>query len=91
VTAVPFEVEIGSTGEILVVGPDQSILEVLREAEIDIDASCEEGTCGTCETSVLRGTVDHRDFVLNEAERAASTSMMVCVSRASCPRLHLDL
>lgn len=86
-----FEVQIDSTGEVLQVGPHQSILEILRTAGIEIDASCEEGTCGTCETRVIEGSVDHRDFVLTKEERATASTMMVCVSRAECPRLRLDL
>jgi ferredoxin-NADP reductase len=86
-----FEVQIDSTGDVLEVGPEQSVLGVLREAGLEVDASCEEGTCGTCETRVIEGAVDHRDFVLTEEERATASTMMVCVSRAACPRLHLDL
>lgn len=86
-----FEVEVDSTGEVYTVDPDQSILQVLREAGVDILASCEEGTCGTCETPVLDGAVDHRDFVLTPEERQQSSTMMICVSRAACPRLRLGL
>jgi ferredoxin-NADP reductase len=86
-----FEVQIDSTGEIFSVGPDQSILGVLRDAGVYVDASCEEGTCGTCETPVLDGAVDHRDFVLSEDEREDARTMMVCVSRAACPRIRIGL
>lgn len=86
-----FEVQIASTGEALTVSPEESVLEVLRCNGIDIDASCEEGTCGTCETRVLDGQIDHRDFVLTAAEREQNALMMVCVSRAACPRVVLDL
>jgi ferredoxin-NADP reductase len=86
-----FQVQIDSTGEVLTVGADQSILAVLRDAGVQIDASCEEGTCGTCETRVLDGAVDHRDFVLTDEERETASTMMLCVSRAACPRLRLDL
>jgi hypothetical protein len=40
---------------------------------------------------VLDGEVDHRDYVLTEAEKAANTCMMPCVSRACGARLVLDL
>jgi ferredoxin len=86
-----FEVQVDSTGEIFTVDIDQSILEVLREAGVYVDASCEEGTCGTCETPVLEGEVDHRDFVLTDDERKNAKTMMVCVSRAACARLRLGL
>ena len=48
-------------------------------------ASCLEGVCGTCETEVIDGDVDHRDSVLNEEEQAANEYMMICVSRCKSP------
>ncbi|MFS2031215.1 2Fe-2S iron-sulfur cluster-binding protein, partial [Curtobacterium sp. CT11-45] len=56
-------------------------------------SSCREGTCGTCETPVLEGEVEHRDTVLSPEEQADDRTMMVCVSRArrGCPRLVLEL
>jgi ferredoxin len=53
--------------------------------------SCRESTCGTCETVVLEGVVDHRDSVLTPEECASNDVMFVCVSRAAGPRLVLDL
>jgi ferredoxin len=53
--------------------------------------SCREGNCGTCETNVLAGEVDHRDEVLDDDEKAANDVMMICVSRAAGDRLVLDL
>ncbi len=40
---------------------------------------------------MLAGEVDHRDALLTDAERAAHDTMFVCVSRAACPRLVLEL
>ena len=54
-------------------------------------SSCRKGTCGTCETPVLEGEVEHRDSVLTPDEQAAGDTMMICVSRAAGPRLVLDL
>lgn len=73
------------------VGPEQSILEAAEIAGIDVPTSCREGTCGTCETPVIAGTIVHRDSILSDAEREASATMMICISRASCSRLVLDL
>lgn len=86
-----FEVELASTGQVVSVADGQSVLSVLRESGVDVLSSCEEGTCGTCETAVLAGVPDHRDIVLSPAERAACDLMMVCVSRSKTPRLVLDL
>ncbi|GAA4782395.1 PDR/VanB family oxidoreductase [Microbacterium gilvum] len=91
VRAEPFEVELLSTGEVLEVPPDRSILEVLEGHGVLAVSSCREGTCGTCETVVVEGEVDHRDRVLTPHERETSPVMMVCVSRAACDRLVLDV
>lgn len=86
-----FEVELASSGRVLTVPPEKSVLQVLEEGGVDVLSSCTEGTCGTCETGVLEGEVDHRDSLLTPAEQAANDTMFVCVSRAACPRLVLDL
>ncbi len=86
-----FEVVIASTGERLAVAPGQSILDALDAAGIEVERSCCEGTCGTCETGVLSGEPDHRDTVLTQQEREQGDFMMVCVSRSRSPELVLDL
>jgi ferredoxin-NADP reductase len=86
-----FEVELAQSATTLTVPPDRSILEVVEDAGVFVLSSCREGTCGTCETGVLAGEVDHRDSLLTDEERAANDTMFICVSRAACPRLVLDL
>lgn len=86
-----FEVELAGSGRVLAVPADRSILEVVEESGVPVLSSCQEGTCGTCETGVLGGTPDHRDSVLTAAERREGEVMMICVSRACSPRLVLDL
>jgi ferredoxin-NADP reductase len=75
----------------LTVPPTESILEVIKQAGVGPPFSCEEGTCGTCETTIIEGVADHRDSLLTEAERAAGQTMMICVSRALSDRLVLDM
>jgi len=89
--ATGFGVELANSGTRLTVPPGKSVLEVLEDAGVAVLSSCREGTCGTCETTVLDGVVDHRDSLLTEAERAAHDTMMICVSRARGARLVLDL
>lgn len=86
-----FQVELARSGRTLVVPEDKSILHAVEEAGITVLSSCQEGTCGTCETVVLEGVPDHRDSVLNDEEQAACDVMMICVSRSRGPRLVLDL
>jgi len=87
----PFTVVLDRTGAEVVVTPQVSVLEAVRSAGVEVLSSCREGTCGTCETTVLAGDPDHRDSVLDEAERAAGDCMLVCVSRSRGDRLVLDL
>jgi ferredoxin-NADP reductase len=87
----PFEVELSMSGMTVTVPPDRSILEVVEEEGVFVLSSCHEGTCGTCETPVLQGEIDHRDSILTPQERARGDVMFICVSRAACPRLVLDL
>ncbi|MFF5897848.1 PDR/VanB family oxidoreductase [Streptomyces argenteolus] len=86
-----FEVECRTSGVTLTVGAGTSVLEAAEGAGISVNNSCRDGICGSCETRVLDGTPDHRDFLLSEAERATGTTMMICVSRCASGRLVLDL
>ncbi len=86
-----FEVELAQSGTTLTVPADRSILDVVEESGLQVLSSCQEGTCGTCETGVLDGVPDHRDSVLTDDEQAANDTMMICVSRSCSARLVLDL
>jgi vanillate O-demethylase ferredoxin subunit len=86
-----FKIQLNSTGDVLDVPADKSIVEVLAEAGIEIPVSCEQGICGTCLTPVLQGTPDHRDLVLTEGEHEDNDQMTLCCSRALTDLLVLDL
>lgn len=85
-----FELEI-DTGEVFTVPADRSIVDVLEENGFDVDASCREGTCGTCVLPVLAGEPDHRDNCLTRREKAANDQIAACVSRARSSRLVVEL
>lgn len=87
----PFVLELARTGATVTVGPELSVLEAARRAGATALSSCEQGTCGTCETPVLAGVPDHRDSILADHERAAGDCLFPCVSRACTDRLVLDL
>ncbi|MBZ4486999.1 PDR/VanB family oxidoreductase [Microbacterium sp. cx-55] len=93
VWTAPFEVELAASGDIVTVAPDQSILDAIRQQspETIVLSSCRRGTCGTCEVPVLEGEVEHRDSVLTPLEQEHGDVMMICVSRAACPLIVLDL
>ncbi len=82
----PFDVHIASTGQILHVPADRSLLDVLRTNGFEIRASCEAGVCGSCECGYRSGSVIHRDKVLPLSKR--QDRIMPCVSRA---RLEMTL
>jgi vanillate O-demethylase ferredoxin subunit len=90
-TDAAFEVQVGRDGEIFAVAPDQSIIEALEDAGVDLIYDCQRGDCGICQTEVLEGIPDHRDVVLSDEEKASNKVMQICVSRAKTPRLVLDL
>lgn len=76
-----------------VVPADESILMAADFEGVVVPGDCMEGTCGSCETRVLLGQVEHRDSILSPQDRLSSRTMMICVSRAKpgCTRLELDL
>lgn len=86
-----FEVVLARSGSTVTVGPETSVLDAVQAAGADVLSDCREGICSSCETKVLEGDIDHRDHVLTDRERQEGSVMMLCVSRAACPRLVLDL
>jgi vanillate O-demethylase ferredoxin subunit len=75
-------VELARTGITILVPPGKSILDAVREAGVPANSSCEQGTCGACETRVLEGVPDHFDAVLSPADRKSGKMMMICCSGA---------
>lgn len=86
-----FDVELSLAGMTVRVEPGVSILESIRSAGVPTVSSCQQGTCGTCETFVVAGDVDHRDSILTEDEKRESEVMMICVSRCRDTKLVLEL
>ena len=84
-----FQVRISSTGDVLDVPHDKSILDVLTEHGYRLEVNCVHGLCGTCKTRYLEGEPDHRDMILNSAEKAEF--MTPCVSRSISAEIVLDL
>ena len=86
-----FEVELFHSKQVIKVNPGQTILEALRFVGISVAVSCEQGVCGSCETTVIEGVPDHRCEVLSEMDRDAGKTMMICCSGAKSSRLVLDI
>lgn len=86
-----FEVDLMLSGLTVTVPPERSVLEVVEEYGAVVPSSCRVGTCGTCEVAVVDGEIEHRDSVLSPEEQEVNRTMMLCVSRAACPRITLEL
>ena len=86
-----FEIKLASTGRIVMVPKEQTVVQALSAVGVEIMTACEQGVCGTCLTRVLAGTPDHRDSYLTPEERAANDQFLPCCSRSQTPQLVLDL
>jgi vanillate O-demethylase ferredoxin subunit len=87
----PFEIELKSTGQVITVAADQSIIQALEAAGLNVPYDCQRGVCGMCRCGVVAGVPDHRDVILSETWKASNKVMQICVSRARSHRLVLDL
>lgn len=90
-TDAAFTVKLASTGQEVRVPADQTVVQALRAAGVDVQVACEQGVCGTCLTRVLQGTPEHKDMYLTPEEQAANDQFLPCCSRALTPFLMLDL
>jgi vanillate O-demethylase ferredoxin subunit len=86
-----FEVQLASSGRVIAVGADQTVVQALERAGVVVPTSCEQGVCGTCLTRVLEGECDHKDMFLTPEEQAANDQFLPCCSRSKSARLVLDL
>ncbi|MGQ0336006.1 PDR/VanB family oxidoreductase [Halomonas elongata] len=86
-----FDVILRESGRTIHVQHEESILEALESQGVEVPCSCRAGICRTCETAVISGTPDHRDFILSEEEKASGETMLICVSRAKSASLEIDL
>jgi len=86
-----FTVELARSGVEYFIPEGETILNVLLDAGVDIDYSCELGICGACEQRVISGTPEHRDSILSEEEQAENKRVMICCAGCKSERLVLDL
>ncbi|SPF77377.1 Phenoxybenzoate dioxygenase subunit beta [Aliiroseovarius pelagivivens] len=86
----PFSLRL-KDGRKIEVSADQTAADALNGAGFHVDVKCSDGICGVCKCGVLSGEVEHRDFVLSNAQREGA--MILCQSRAKDPdgEIALDL
>jgi len=88
-----FDVFLARTQISVHVPPDNSLMESIEAAGVEVPYLCRGGVCGFCQTRVieLEGELVHNDHFLSDAEKSGGKRIMPCVSRARCTRLVLDL
>jgi vanillate O-demethylase ferredoxin subunit len=86
-----FELHLAKSDRVVVIGPDQTVIEALEAEGIELPVSCEQGVCGTCLTTVLEGEPDHRDLFLTPDEQAKNDQFLPCCSRSKTAKLVVDL
>jgi vanillate O-demethylase ferredoxin subunit len=86
-----FTVVLARSGTEICVSRGQTILGALLDARIDVSYSCEQGVCGACETKLLSGDPEHRDFVRSPEEHARLSTLMICCAGSRSKRLTIDL
>ena len=80
-----FEVQVASTGAVIPVQADQSVVAALAAHGIEVPVSCEQGVCGTCITRILEGAPLHRNVYFSDEEKAKGDQFTPCCSRAKEP------
>ena len=88
----PFTVRIPRLGKVVEVPQNQTMLEALEAAGVEMIFDCRRGECGLCALSILEtdGIVDHRDVFLSEEEKAAGDKLCTCVSRVAGGSITID-
>lgn len=86
-----FVLRLAKSGIELVVPSDRTIIDVIREAGIEIKTSCEQGVCGTCITEVIEGEPEHHDLYLSPDEQEGGRLIAPCVSRCTSRLLVLNI
>ena len=87
-----FTVKIPRLGREIIVPRNQTMLEALEDAGVEMIFDCRRGECGLCAVKILEveGAVDHRDVFFSDTQKAANTHMCTCVSRAVNGSITID-
>lgn len=62
---------------------DETLLDALTRAGVDLMYDCRKGECGLCLLDIdqVDGTIDHRDVFLSTTQKTDGRSISTCVSR----------
>ncbi|MES4886700.1 PDR/VanB family oxidoreductase [Streptomyces sp. NPDC096012] len=89
--ATEFDVACVASERLLTVRADETMLDAMLRAGIDVNHDCRQGTCGTCELELLDGEALHLDSVLDPDDPERGSLIFPCVSRAAGRRLVVDI
>ena len=90
----PFEVTVANRDITVQVRPDQSLLDALTQAGVEMIYDCQRGECGLCAVKILEieeGAIDHRDVFFSDEEKHENAHMCSCVSRLTAGRAVIDI
>jgi vanillate O-demethylase ferredoxin subunit len=87
-----FTVNIPRLSKVVEIPQNQSMLDALEAAGIEMISDCRRGECGLCAVKVLsaEGAIDHRDVFFSDEEKAANDQMCTCVSRVAGGSITID-
>jgi ferredoxin-NADP reductase len=88
-----FTVDVLNRGISVPVRSDQTLLDALRDAGVEMIYDCQRGECGLCAVQVLErdSDIDHRDVFFSASEKAENHRMCSCVSRLTGGRALIDI
>lgn len=89
----PFEVSVLNRDLNILVRPDQSLLDALIGAGVEMIYDCQRGECGLCAVRIVEkdGMVDHRDVFFSDEEKGENHRMCACVSRLTGGSAVIDI
>ncbi len=90
--AEAFTLKIPRLGKEIVVPRNQTMLDALEAAGVEMIHDCRRGECGLCVVDVLavEGAIDHRDVYFSASQKAENNKICTCVSRAVHGGLVID-
>ena len=77
----PFILRLAQSQRDIHVSAEQTASQALIEAGVHVPMKCSDGICGVCQCGYIAGDVEHRDFVLSNAQR--QNKLILCQSRAT--------
>ena len=76
-----FALILAKSGQRIDVSAEETAADALVAAGYTVDVKCSDGLCGVCQCGVASGEIEHRDFVLSQAQR--ESTIILCQSRAA--------